>query len=236
MELLAIDSMLTIVTDPCLCGLRAWLDPALVACQRARDEASPFALALPQELQTAGWRVTASSDTQVPLPQVVGLLRADPRLAVLLDRRGGISLPDEAQPVLDAWWQRSLAAMHPAAHADSSAEPSAAPPSTPDPTERMLMLVATLGIGRDREPLAQLYALALPAPSWRWLTRLQIQHARLQQHALRLDEDRYAGQARALAERARPLLAHAQAVHLSTAQRALRDAGPTTSHGGPPSE
>jgi hypothetical protein len=182
MEIVAIDGLLTLVRQRHSASLEAWTQAALFACELAAQEASPLWRALPKTLESAGWLVESSSQQAVALPQLAGLLRADPVLVSLLDRRGGLSLPHEASQLLDDWWQCSLG---------------------PSGAEQMVALVGTLDLDESGGPQARLYALTLPSPSWRWLVRAHLVQARLNRLSLRLDEGRHASLAPTLAERNR---------------------------------
>lgn len=191
MELMAIDSLLTLVSDHHTLGRDAWVDATLVASALADAQEQPLWQALGPALETAGWTVEGSTQQTVPLSLLPTLMRSDAGLSALLDRRGQ-SLPAAAAELMDAWWQASLAAAG----------------------EHLVVLAATLSNDLTHRPHAQIHALTLPAPSWRWLVRAQAVTARLQRMTLRLDIGRYEALARTLAERAKPLRSRVQEVAL----------------------
>jgi hypothetical protein len=206
MELTTIGSLLTVASVPQPASMQAWTRAALQACTLAEEEEAPLWQTLSTTLETSGWVVEASSQQTLALPLLAGALRADPGLAGLLDRRGGIALPDEATALLDAWWTASL--------------------TTSGPTD-VVMLAGTLQTDAQRRPTAQLYAVTLPSPSWRWLVRTQLVPTRLHRLSLRLDERRYELLARILDERTRPHLDRVRRVQVQTS---ARDGAPSGLH------
>ncbi len=198
MELIAIDALLTVVGPHHNGSLRAWTQAALFACELAEQEDTPLWRTLPQTLESAGWEVESNAQQAVPLPQLAALLRADPVLVGLLARRGGVPLQEEAAELLDAWWQCSLAT--------TGADP-------------LVALVGTLNVDAYERPRAQLYALTLPAPSWRWLARAHLVQVRLNRLSLKLDAQRHAPLAPTLAERNRARQALVRRVKLDLGSR-----------------
>ena len=198
MDLMVIDGLLTVVTEPHAAGPAAWTQAALLAASLASEQEVPLWPSLAGTLEAAGWVVEASSQQTLALPLLTGSLRADPGLAVLLDRRGGIHLADEATALLETWWQRSLTASGPT---------------------NVVLLAGTLALDAKRHATAQLYAVTLPSPSWRWLVRTQLVQTRLNRLSLRLDEARHAALAPTLAERTRALAGQVRTVHLGAALR-----------------
>jgi hypothetical protein len=183
MELIAIDALLTLVADHHTLGRDAWVDATLVAASLAEAQERPLGESLAPALETAGWAIEGSSQQSVPLSMLATLLRADPGLAALLERRGSAT-PEAANAVMDAWWQGSLAAAR---------------------GDELVVLVATLSNDQHLRPCAQLHALSVPAPSWRWLARSQSVSTRVQRLTMRLDTARHEALGATLAERARPL-------------------------------
>jgi hypothetical protein len=184
MELVTIDALLTVVSPRQHESLRAWTHAAQRACEQAEQQAQPLWQALPHALEGAGWQLEGSYQQAVPLPQLAVLLRADAVLAALLDRRGGVSIPEEATGLLDAWWQRSLAMAQ---------------------EGQLTLLVATLSADDYERPKAQLCVITLAQPSWRWLARSHLVQARLQRLTLRLDPHQPQPQAGAQEPRARAI-------------------------------
>jgi hypothetical protein len=182
MDLVAIDTLLTLVQPRHTESVRAWTQAALFACELAEQNEAPLWQVMPEMLESAGWLVDGASQQAVALPQLAVMLRADPVLAALLDRRGGVSLPEEASSLIDGWWQRSLVAPG---------------------DEQLHLLVGTLTADDFERPRAQLYVITLPVPTWRWMVRAHLVQARLQRLTMRLDERRNAAMAATLAERSR---------------------------------
>lgn len=198
MELMTIDALLTLVPQRTASGLRAWAEAGLLAAEHVALHNEPMWRALPQVLPEAGWMVESSSHQMVALPQLAPLLQLDGTLAVLLDRRGGLALPERAAQLLDAWWQASLAAS----------------------SEQVLVaLVATLQSDGAAPPSAQVHAVTLPPPSWRWLARPHLVQARLHRLCVRLDPARRAALACTLAERTGARLGQVQSVQLDAGLR-----------------
>lgn len=201
MDLVAIDTLLTLVHPRHTESLRAWTQAALFACELAEQNDERLWQVLPGMMESAGWLVEGSAQQQqaVALPQLAVLLRADPVLATLLDRRGGVSLPEEAGALLDGWWQRSLAAAG---------------------DRPLTLLVGTLSADDYDRPRAQLYTVTLPAPDWRWMVRSHLVQTRLQRLSLRLDEHRHAPMAATLLERNRARQGQVRTVTLKMGSRA----------------
>lgn len=204
MELVTIEALLTVVVPRQHKSLRAWTHAAQQACVRAEQLALPLRQALPDTLEAEGWPLAGSYQQAVALPQLAVLLRADPVLGALLDRRGGVALPAQATALLDGWWQRSLALAV---------------------EGELNLLVATLAADDYERPSAQLYVITLAAPSWRWLARSHLVQARLQRLTLRFDEHHAAATIATPEEGRQAQLPPVQAVAL--------DAHPAVTQGGP---
>lgn len=199
MDIVAVDALLTLAGHDHGKALDAWTQAALFACELAEQQDAPLWRVLPSTLQSAGWLAEASSQQVAALSQLADLLGADLMLGSLLEEFSGNTLTTDLSDLLDAWWQRGL--------------PRGG-------TEQWVLLASTLDAADPSGPQAQLYALTLPATSWRWLVRAHLTQVKLNRLSLRLDEQRHALIAPTLAARNRKRMASVRRARLDVGEDA----------------
>lgn len=183
MQLTVIDTLLTVEPVSAHVGAPpAWTQPALLAGAVARERGMALFQTLSHMLTSVGWVVHRSTQQTVPLSELhATLTRNDAALARMVSLLAD-GVPQEAEAMLDAWWQCSA--------------------PSPDGRSRVA-LIATLQSAEPNILTAKLRAVGLPQPSWQWLLPQPAQAVTLSTLEMMLNAEVYASVAATLAERTR---------------------------------